>query len=130
MLKFLKNIKGNDIHFNFRIHPNDSRGIEYVKKRLEFICKDLYTIESSEVCLYDSFSNSTHHITACSSCCYEAQVFGLPSLLFGIEAREIYDYEIKNNIFTWTNGNMFDLEKWLKNNKSVSIVESNSYIST
>ena len=131
IVNFLTNLNSNDVYFNIKVHPNDyDHAIDYTKNRLKNVSKDLYSIISNEVNLYDIFMNSTHHITACSSCCYEAHAFGLPTLLFGNEAREIYDYEIKNSIFTWTSGNILDLEKWLDNNKTPSLKESNSYICT
>jgi len=122
IVNFLINLKTKMIHFNFKIHPNDHyHALEYTKNRLKNVNKDLYSIDSNEVNLYDTFMNSTHHITACSSCCYEAQAFGLSTLLFGQEAKEIYDYEIRNNIFAWTVGNKKDLDMWLRNNKKRTI---------
>jgi len=106
------NVSG--IHLTVRIHPNDVNGREYCSKRLRDIPSDLYTISDGNSNLYDQLSTSTHHITAFSSCCYEATLFGVPTLLFGEDAKNIYSDEISKGVFTWTNGSSESLQSWLE----------------
>ena len=90
----------------------------------------MYEIDDSVDNLYDSLSVVTHHITAYSSCCYEASVFGVPTLLFGADASSIYSDEIKNGLFTWTEGSFHDLALWLEKSNSETQVrhDQNAYI--
>ena len=60
---------------------------------------------------------STHHITAYSSCCYEASAFGIRTLLYGVDAKSIYANEIERHVFDWIYGSSKDLEQWLEMNK-------------
>ena len=54
----------------------------------------------------------------------------MPSLLFGADASSIYSDEIKNGLFTWTEGSFHDLAHWLEKPNSESLVrhDQNSYI--
>ena len=102
-----------DVHLVIRCHPNDSVGPDYCRQRLADIPAHLYSIDSGKSNLYDRLLSATHHITAYSSCCYEASVFGVPTLLFGHDARVIYAEEIESGEFSWTEGNMDYLMGWL-----------------
>ena len=104
----------NNVHFIFRIHPNHSNGVSYCHHRLAAFSKDIFDIDDSSTNLYDTFMLATHHVTAYSSCCYEADVFNIPTLLFGVDALTIYKDEIKNGIFSWTIGALVDLECWFE----------------
>jgi len=114
VVDFLLSNHTKNMHFTFRVHPNDSEGLDYCNKRLQSIDASIFNIDSGEGNLYDAFMFSTHHITAYSSCCYEADGFGVPTLLFGNEAKDIYKEEIQNSIFTWTPGIVHDLDTWLR----------------
>jgi hypothetical protein len=100
-------------HFMFRCHPNDTLGPEYFRQRLADIPPALFSIDLGKSNLYDQLLGATHHITAYSSCCYEASAFGVPTLLFGLDARAIYDEEIDSGEFAWTEGSTADLSAWL-----------------
>lgn len=113
IVDFLLSNQIEDINFTFRIHPNDVEGRSYCLNRLSSISPDTYTMDFGKSNLYDAFMTSTHHITAYSSCCYEANVFSVPTLLFGSEAKDIYEDDIKSGIFVWTNGTVSDLKGWL-----------------
>lgn len=113
VIDFLSSSNIEDIHFTFRYHPNDIYGHHYCTERLKLINSSLYSIDDGKQNLYDIFRLVTHHITAYSSCCYEASLFNTPTLLYGDESREIYEDDIENNIFTWINSNKEDLEGWL-----------------
>ena len=113
IVDFLLSNQTENINFIFRLHPGDAEGRYYCYKRLRFIDKKKYNIDIGEGNLYDVFVSSTHHITAYSSCCYEASVFNVPTLLYGNEARDIYEDDIKDGAFVWTKGVTADLKKWL-----------------
>jgi len=113
IVDFLLSSQIEGINFTFRFHPNDVEGRSYCVNRLSSINSGIYTIDPGKNNLYDAFMTSTHHITAFSSCCYEANVFGVPTLLFGSEAKDIYEDDIKDGIFVWTNGKVSDLKDWL-----------------
>ena len=101
----------NEIVSNFNdIQIHDSY---YFEDRLRLIDSSLYTIDEGKKNLYDVFMTVTHHITAYSSCCYEASVFDIPTLLYGSDSKEIYEEDIENNIFTWIDSNKEDLSDWL-----------------
>ncbi len=128
IIDFLKSNNLVDIHFIFRLHPNDNEGYYYCKNRLRLINPSLYTIEDSKRILYDIFLEISHHITAFSSCGYEASLFNIPTLLYGDESKEIYKYEIKENIFTWTDSSTSDLSSWLTSRSSNGSKILNPYI--
>ena len=106
------------VHFIFRLHPNDTEGKYYCNERLKLINPNSYTIDEGKKNLYDLFGEVTHHITAFSSCCYEAQLFNLPTLLYGNDSKKIYQDEIKEKIFSWTDSNLHDLLSWLHNDRA------------
>jgi hypothetical protein len=56
---------------------------------------------------------ATHHVTAYSSCCYEASAFGIPTLLYGADSKALYAEEILAGEFSWTEGRVADLSAWL-----------------
>ena len=108
-------MRGNpSTRFIFRPHPNDPNVEKYISERMHNLEKKSYEIADRRSNLYDQFLEVTHHITAFSSCCYEAVVFGVPTLLFGQSAAEIYSEEISSNLFEWTSGKEGDLDKWLE----------------
>jgi hypothetical protein len=101
-------------HFVFRCHPNDSKGLAYCQYRLASISESLYSIDDGKGNLYDKLLQSTHHITEYSSCCYEADNFGVPTLLFGQDAKVIHSEEIESGMFSWTAGVVSELTDWLE----------------
>ncbi len=113
----LSNLEEN-ISFIFRVHPNDLDAYSYCKRRLQQVDENNYCIDFGKSNLYDVFILSTHHITAYSSCCYEASVFGIPTLLFGEDAKDIYKDDIENGVFMWTSEKVKDLKDWLYGRKS------------
>ncbi len=113
IIDFLLSNQQENTHFTFRLHPNDNLGSYYFEDRLRLIDSSLYTIDEGKKNLYDVFMTVTHHITAYSSCCYEASVFDIPTLLYGSDSKEIYEEDIENNIFTWIDSNKEDLSDWL-----------------
>jgi hypothetical protein len=113
------------VRFVFRCHPNDRSGLEYCRRRLVALPSDLYEIDDGRSNLYDRMIAATHHITAYSSCCYEAGAF---TLLFGSDARTIYGDEIEAGIFSWTPGSANDLSLWLETAKSEADAPDSGYI--
>ena len=133
IIDFLSSSTIEDVHFIFRYHPNDIYGYHYCKERLVLIDPSLYSIDSGTQNLYDVFRVVTHHITAYSSCCYEASLFNIPTLLYGEESKEIYEDDINNDIFTWINSNEESLRAWLhsdsndKPNTAISYIDNVKY---
>lgn len=119
-----------EVFFIFRCHPNDQKGPAYCRHRLSGLPRELYTINDGRSNLYDSLLSATHHITAYSSCCYEASVFGIPTLLFGEDARTIYNDEIENGLFSWTPGIARDLTLWLDKTNSDNCLSDDGYINS
>ena len=59
-----------------------------------------YDIEvASSAQLYELFYHAHCHVTAYSSCCYEALSMGIPTVLWGDRGAVIYKKEIQNSIF-------------------------------
>lgn len=112
ILTFLLNTSF-DVHFVFRAHPNDSKAYHYCLERLSSVPSSSYSFDGGTSSLYDLMLSSTHHITAFSSCCYEASEFGIPTLLFGDTSLSLYSDEISDKIFTWTSGDVEELVSWL-----------------
>jgi len=110
--------KNKNIFFTFRLHPNDSGGYEYCKRRLSYINDNFFSIDDGKSNLYDLFNIATHHITSYSSCCYEAEFFNVPSLIYGLEGKKIYADEINDGVFAYTDGSVNDLNKWLRKKRS------------
>ncbi len=101
------------VHFVIRCHPNDVGGAAYCKRRLTGIPEHLYSIDSGKDNLYDRLLQATHHVTAYSSCCYEASAFGVPTLLYGADGKALYEEEISAGEFSWTEGRVEDIAAWL-----------------
>lgn len=127
ILDFLRERK-NEVYFIFRCHPNDQNGAEYCRRRLSEIPSYLYNIDYGQSNLYDQLIRASHHITAYSSCCYEASTFGVPTLLFGADARAIYSDEIESGLFSWTAGDSHYLASWLDSMNHVGDQKSLEYI--
>jgi hypothetical protein len=115
-------------HFIFRCHPNDRLGPEYCRQRLAGISQALFSVDTGKSILYDQLLGVTHHITAFSSCCYEASAFGVPTLLFGMAARAFYAEEIESGEFSWTEGDVKELAAWLEEKSTQSPVPARTYI--
>jgi hypothetical protein len=113
VIEYLCSGLGAGTYFTFRCHPNDRGRREYCQRRLKNVPSDRFVISDGKSNLYDDLLQATHHITAYSSCCYEAAAFGVPTLLFGRDALDIYSEEIDAQIFSWTEGRVEDIEKWL-----------------
>jgi hypothetical protein len=113
LIQFLGSANPDVIKFIFRCHPNDRGGVSYCNQRLEALPKSLYIIDDGKDNLYDKLLESTHHVTAYSSCCYEAEALGVPTLLFGADAKNIYADEIESGRFVWTSGKLEDFVNWI-----------------
>jgi hypothetical protein len=120
----------SDTRFIFRPHPNDHNAEEYIRERMRNIEGKSYEISDRRSNLYDQFAAVTHHVTAFSSCCYEAMVFGVPTLLFGQSASEIYSEEITSGLFHWTSGKKEDLDRWLEYDSNVGRMRTDYIISS
>ena len=92
------------------------------------VLKHRYIIDNGGKNLYDQFVECTHHITASSSCCYEAEMYGVPTLLFGPDAKAMYAREIEADRFSWTEGDADELENWLSESRIAEPEQGNKYI--
>tara|TARA_Y100000389_G_scaffold205038_1_gene262292 strand:- start:3291 stop:4682 length:1392 start_codon:yes stop_codon:yes gene_type:complete len=128
IIKFLSNCDTEDIEFIFRLHPNDKDGYASCKESLRSINEELYTIDNGSSNLYDIFKYATHHVTAYSSCCYEASLFNIPTLLYGEESKEIYEDDIKSHMFIWINSDVDSFAAWLYSDDYISRNISDPYI--
>ena len=114
LVEFLRSARPEAVNFVFRCHPNDHGGVAYCKKRLASVPASVYSIDDGKDNLYDKLLASTHHVTAYSSCCYEAEALGVPTLLFGEDAKKIYADEIESGSFAWTSGNADEFASWME----------------
>jgi hypothetical protein len=113
IVDFLKDARYSDWRIRFRNHPNFSDGLDYCSKRLSSVDGRRFETSDGSRNLYDELLECSHHITAYSSCGYEAECFGVPTLLFGEEARRIYETDIASGRFTWTAGKLDEFTAWL-----------------
>lgn len=115
IIKHLVSAASDDQLFIFRYHPNNVEGCRaYCARVLAPIPQHKYILSDGTSILYNDMSKATHHITAFSSSCYEANDFGVPTLLFGNDAKEIYSDEINSGMFEWTSGEDFDINIWIR----------------
>ena len=119
IIEFMKQNHAN-VHFIFRIHPNDLNANKEIKQLNEFNLKTNYEVASGEEDLVESLSRCDFHVTAYSTICYEALIYGIPTLLFGSESAELYRREIEKGIFQWTDGNAVALEQFLSSDHRIS----------
>lgn len=104
----------DDCFILFRIHPNHRNALFYCQERLSSCSSSSYLIDDGKSSLYELMSSCTHHLTAFSSCCFEASELGLPTLLYGEASRLLYSDEILDKTFSWTSGNIKDLVSWFR----------------
>lgn len=108
---FMRNNRG--IYIVFRLHPNDKNAKLHVEKELALTKCTNYEISGDKKTLYNDLIGSTHHITAYSSVCYEAELLGVPTMLFGKDSKAMYRDEINKGRFSWTNSKESDLIDWV-----------------
>lgn len=113
IVDFLKSPGSEKIDWRFRCHPNDASGAASARARLAEVPASRFEIKDDKCNLFDDLLWATHHVTAFSSCCYEADTFGVPTLLFGEDGKEIYADDIAQGRFTWTDGSQGALPQWL-----------------
>ena len=128
IVSFLQDDRYSDWLIRFRNHPNFTTGLDYCARRLSSVDRRRFEIADQNRNLYDEFLGSTHHITGYSSCCYEAESFGVPTLLFGEEAQSIYEADIARGRFAWTRGVTSDLIEWLEQSSLKDVQPSDQYI--
>lgn len=119
-----------EIEMRFRIHPNAKSDWDYCRKRLSSVEKERYSFSDPRRDLFGEMLWATHHITAFSSCCYEAEIFKVPTLLFGQDGQEIYSEEITSGRFSWTDGSGQSLSTWLSKEHSKQSYDGPAYAVT
>jgi len=85
-----------------RLHPlySSKEHKDHIKKIMQQNGIDNYEIDSATDCpLYALLKFCDHHITAWSSVCYEALIFGVPTTLVHREGWELYDSYIQQGLF-------------------------------
>lgn len=128
IIDFLNSHRATDWRLIVRCHPNFQDGLRYCSERLRSVPSDRYELQDGTSNLYDELLSVSHHITAFSSCCYEAQALGIPTLLFGEEARTMYAEEIASGEFSWTKGDTGFLADWLQQPSDGLAVRDQVYI--
>lgn len=118
LIDFLK-LNRKDVCVNFRCHPNDLSYRHEFKRIKKMKIKTQFQISKGDADLIDSINNCNFHITAFSTVCYEAKLYGVPTLLYGSEAGEYYAREIKAGVFEWTKGELADIQKFLCSGEEV-----------
>jgi hypothetical protein len=114
LLEFLR-LPHPDVTVVIRLHPNDFVGQRHVEERLAGTLRTPYRVGSPKDDLYELLSESTHLVSAHSAVCLEALTLGVPTLLFGEDAKVNYKEILESNRATWTSGNLADLEKFIFN---------------
>lgn len=113
LIDHLRNPSVDDLFVTFRCHPNYIGCETYSESRLRDVPSERYRIDNSGRVLFDELQTHTHHMTAFSSCSYEAELFDRPTLLFGQEALTSYGAEIEEGRFSWTQGTSEDIDRFL-----------------
>jgi len=119
VIEFMKQDR-SDVHFNFRCHPNDLNARREIRELDYLDLKTKFEFTDGDEDLVESLTHCNFHVTAYSTVCFEAQIWGIPTLLFGSESAEIYQHEIESGIFQWTEGNADTLEKFLVSEHNMS----------
>ena len=127
LLKLMSEMK--NLHVIFRPHPNDINARNEIIKVLN--TQDFnYSVSNVDATMYDDILLCSHHITAYSSSCYEAELFKKPTMLFGVEAKSLYEKEIVSKRFSWTSGHSSEVRSWLQSGCSEMEVSDDKYIIT
>lgn len=113
VLDYMRNPGADAAHFIFRYHPNQKDARDVCESVLGDLVPFRASIAGPDSNLYDQLKSVSHHVTAFSTCCYEASFFNVPTLLYGQNAQLIYDEEISARLFSWTPGIAEDLSAWL-----------------
>lgn len=113
VIDFLTSSLSSHVTLIIRCHPNYQGCSQYINERLNGVSQSKYIVSMGLTPLYDDLLIASHHLTACSTCCYEADAFGIPTMLFGQDALTIYQEEINNKSFMWTDGRQEDIVNWL-----------------
>lgn len=123
-------LNGNpaDVVFLFRKHPNDPYAQKYYEKRLKDVPASLHKFDNASENVIVTLKNITHHVTAYSSCCYEAELFGIETFLFGWDAFDIYEDDINSGVFTWSEGLVRDFKNWLDSDRVKMPPKASGYI--
>ena len=67
--------------------------------QIEGVAKNRFTILSGQTNLYDLFETATHHVTAFSSCCYEATLLVCPRFCLGLQLHGIINTKLMKASF-------------------------------
>lgn len=84
-----------------RFHPSMSIPDDFMNKVKKAKCY-VDVNNSTTMDLYSLLSVVDYHITAFSSVCYEAYIYGISTLLFSPEGKYFYQEEIDKNIFEYS----------------------------
>ena len=118
VIEFMKQER-SDVHINFRCHPNDLNARREIGLLDNVELKTKFEVTDGDDDLVESLKKCNFHVTSYSTVCFEAQIYGIPTLLFGSESAEIYRREIESGMFKWTEGNLTALEQFLEDEHSI-----------
>ena len=84
----------------------------------EGVDESCFSFDSGKTDLYGLFNEVDFHITRFSSTCFEASLFNVKTLVYGVEAYDLYENEILSGELNWTKGDVNDLNAFLTNSVS------------
>ena len=113
-----------DYYFIFRHHPNSKITNKTLRMYFEGVDESCFSFDSGKTDLYGLFNDVDFHITRFSSTCFEASLFNVKTLVYGVEAYDLYENEILSGELSWTKGDVNDLNAFLTNgvpNKTIAV---------
>ena len=128
VLNFLK-MSNPGVSINFRRHPNDPKDKSELDRLRKSDSKTHFQISDSSDDLISAIQRANFHITAFSSVAFECLVLGVPTLLFGEQSMDLYEREIMEGVFSWTEGKVEDIFEFLKKANELKLT-SESLIET
>jgi hypothetical protein len=109
-------------HVVIRNHPNWAGGLSYANGRFRANSRVRVEVREPRCPVLDDLLWCTHHITAYSSCCYEAEALGRPTLLVGDDAKKIYAQSIAEGRFEWAQStDKTTIREWLDRASRASV---------
>lgn len=114
LIKYIASSLSKNINFIFRIHPNDIKSLNAIKKIiLKIKCSNKIVIDKGLYNICDTLKKVTHTLTKSSSTSLEAYYFGINSAVYGKDASENFSQYIKEKKLSIIGENKASLHKWL-----------------
>lgn len=114
VIEFLESNASDSYYFYFRIHPSYQNLIRYTKSRLKGIKFSKYELDDAKFPIESELGKIDFHITAFSTTCLISAEFGIPTAIFGADARGYYNNELIDGKFHFCDGSLESLNEFLK----------------